>query len=254
VESQSVSAADSSASHSALQDKTYVLIHGAFRGAWCWKHVAARLRGLGYTVHTPTLTGLGERSHLLSLRPTLATFIEDTAQVIRYEDLYDVILVAHSFSGSVASAIADRMPERLRHLVYLDALLLQSGESAADMAGDSMTHYKQRALATSNGLSVPPGRPEQSGITDPRMAAWMRTKLTPHSLQTYYDKLELKHPLCNGVPATYIACSRPLYANTASSRDLARTTQGWTYQEIPTGHDAMLLLPDELTQMLAAIG
>ena len=247
MKSPSATAADSNRTPSQTPPKTYILIHGAFHGAWCWKDVAARLRERGHTVHTPTLTGLGERSHLLSFRPTLETFIEDVTQVIRYEELDDVILVGHSFAGSVVSSVADRMPERLRHLVYLDAQLLQSGQSPADAAPpDLIERYKLGAMETSNGLSVPPNSPGYYGITDPQMAAWLQTKLTPHPFQTYFDKLQLRNPLGNGVPATYIACAKP--------RELAKSMQGWTYLELPTAHNAMMLMPRELTEMLAGIG
>lgn len=233
--------------------KTYVLVHGGYHGGWCWRPVAERLRQLGHTVYTPTLTGLGERSHLAAFQPTLQTFIEDVAQVIRYEELVDVILVGHSFAGSVVSALADTMPERLRHLVYLDAQLLQSGESAADRAPPVLIAAYQERAAQSGGLAIPPGDPEYFGITDLDLAEWLRTKLTPHPLQTYFDRLVLRHPLGNGLPATYIACSRPLFQTTASSRDLARQ-MGWSYREFPSGHDAMLLMPQELAAMLALIG
>lgn len=236
------------------QNKTYVLVHGGYHGGWCWKDVATRLRALGHTVYTPTLTGLGERSHLMSFKPTLETFIEDIAQVIKFEELDDVILVGHSFAGSVVSGLVDRMPERLRHLVYLDAQVLESGQAPADGAPPELIErYKQRAMETSNGLSIPPNGPEYFGITDPQMAAWLQTKLTPHPLQTYFDKLKLENPLGNGVAATYIACSKPLFAATAKSRELARSA-GWAYLEIPTAHNAMMLMPAELTQMLVAIG
>jgi pimeloyl-ACP methyl ester carboxylesterase len=234
--------------------RTYVLVHGAYHGAWCWKEVMAGLRKLGHEVHAPTWTGLGERSHLLKFRPTLETFIEDVAQVIRYEDLQDVVLVGHSFAGSVVSALADRMPERLRHLVYLDALVLQSGQSSADRSPERAAAYRERALASADPLGIPPADPVHFGITDPAQAAWVKEKLTPHPLQTYYDKLQLKNPLGNGLPATYIACSQPLFASTAESRQIAQAMTGWAYLEIPTAHDAMLLMPRELTEMLAAIG
>jgi pimeloyl-ACP methyl ester carboxylesterase len=234
--------------------KTYVLVHGGFFGGWCWKKVAASLRALGHSVYTPTLTGLGERSHLLAARPTLETFIEDVAQVLRYEDLDGVILVGHSFSGSVVSAVADRMAETLRHLVYLDAQLLLSGESPASGAPSaSIERYRQRAIATSHGPVIPPFDPQTFGITDPEEAAWIKAKLTPHPLQTYFDNLALKHPLGNGVPATYIACTKPRYANVASSHELARRMEGWTYLELPTGHNAMLSMPGALATLLAAI-
>jgi pimeloyl-ACP methyl ester carboxylesterase len=234
--------------------KTYVLVHGAYHGAWCWKGVAARLRALGHEVYTPTLTGLGERSHLIGFRPTLETFIEDVAQVIRYEDLADVVLVGHSFTGSVVSALADRMPEKLAHLVYLDAQVLLSGQAPADTAPPAAIEtYKQRAQA-SGYLSIPPGPVESFGIVDPDMAEWVRARVTPHPYQTYFDRLELKHPLGNGLPATYIAVTAPLFPNTAHSRKVAREQPGWNYLEIPTAHDAMLLAPDELSQMLDRIG
>lgn len=236
------------------KSKTYVLIHGAFHGAWCWKDVAARLRAAGHVVYTPTWTGLGERSHLLHCQPTLETFIEDVAQVIRYEDLQDVVLVGHSFAGSTVSALADRMPERLRHLVYLDALVLQSGESSADRSPARVEGYRQRALASDQPLSIPPADPAAFGITDPDQSAWVKGKVTPHPLQTYYDKLVLQHPLTNGLPTTYIACSSPFFESTAASRAFAQQASGWHYLEIPTAHDAMLLLPRELTEMLLAIG
>jgi pimeloyl-ACP methyl ester carboxylesterase len=228
---------------------TFVLVHGAYHGAWCWKDLAKRLRAFGHEVYTPTLTGLGERSHLMAIRPTLETFVEDVAQVIRYEDLTDVILVGHSFAGAVVSALADRMPDKLSQLVYLDAQVLLSGQAPADNAPpDAIETYKQRAQASGN-LSIPSPPVENFGIVDPTMAEWVRARVTPHPFQTYFDRLELKHPLGNGLPATYIAVT-PLFRNTERSREIARAQPGWAYVEIATGHDAMLLAPDELTRLL----
>jgi len=232
-----------------LGQKTYVLVHGGFFGGWCWKKVAATLRAIGHSVYTPTLTGLGERSHLLAARPTWETFVGDVAQVLRYEDLEDVILVGHSFSGSVVSALADRTPETLRHLVNLDAQLLRSGESPASGASSaSIERYRQRAIETSHGPVIPPFDPQTFGIADPEVAAWIKTKLTPHPCQTYFDNLALKNPLGNGVPATFIA----RYANVASSHELASQMKSWTYVELPTSHNAMLSMPGELVMLLAA--
>ncbi|RZL92473.1 MAG: alpha/beta fold hydrolase [Variovorax sp.] len=233
--------------------KTYVLVHGGYHGGWCWRPVADMLRRQGHSVYTPTLTGLGERSHLASFKPTLHTFIEDVAHVIRFEELSDVILVGHSFAGSVISAVADIMPERLRHLVYLDAQILRSGEAPADQAPRELIEdYRKRAAQSGDAQTIPPGDPAYFGISDPQMVEWLRTKLTPHPLQTYFDKLVLRNPLGNGLPATYIACSKPLFAATASSRKLARE-MGWTYREIPSAHDVMLLMPVELSEMLSVV-
>jgi pimeloyl-ACP methyl ester carboxylesterase len=234
--------------------KTYVLVHGGFFGGWCWQKVAAGLRAFGHAVYTPTLTGLGERSHLLAAEPTVETFIEDVAQVIRYEDLNDVILVGHSFAGSVVSALADRMPETIRHLVYLDAQLLRSGQSPAGGASSaSIERYRQRAIETAHGPVIPPFDPKTFGVTDSEVAAWVRTKMTPHPFRTYFDNLLLKNPLGNGLPATYIASTNPRYANVAQSHELARQMENWTYLELPTGHSAMLSMPGALVTLLASI-
>lgn len=232
---------------------TYVLVHGAFRGGWCWKPVAARLRARGHGVHAPTLTGLGERSHLMHAGVSLETFIEDIAQLLHYEDLHDVVLVGHSFAGSVVSALADRMPERLRHLVYLDALVLESGMSPAIRSPDLVAAYERRASKAGTPLTIPPGRPQHAGIVDPAQVAWVQARITPHPLRTYHDKLVLRHPLGNGVPATYIACTAPAYVSTAESRARARAQPGWRFRELPTGHDAMLLMPDALSDMLLSV-
>ncbi|PMS30108.1 alpha/beta hydrolase family protein [Trinickia symbiotica] len=236
-----------------MRVKTYVLVHGAFHGAWCWNEVIAILRAKGHTVHAPTLTGLGERSHLMSIGPTLDTFIEDVAQVIRYEELEDVILVGHSFAGSVVSGVADRLRERLRHLVYLDALLIPPGSSSADHAPEGVENYRRRAMSVENQLAVPPPRAEHLGIPDPGKAGTIAAKLTPHPLQPFYDKLNVKDPLGNGVAATYIACSNPYYPATARSRELARSLRGWRYMELSTGHSAMTLVPAELSEILSSI-
>ena len=109
--------------------KTYVLLHGAWHGGWCWRPVAEGLQARGHRVFTPTQTGLGERSHLLSRDITLDVFVADLANVFESEDLADVVLVGHSFGGLAISGVADRMPERILHLVYLDSLILEDGRA-----------------------------------------------------------------------------------------------------------------------------
>jgi pimeloyl-ACP methyl ester carboxylesterase len=237
----------------ALAHGTFVLVHGGFHGGWCWKGVTQRLRAAGYEVYTPTLTGLGERSHLISCSPTLETWIEDVAQVIRYEDLDDVILVGHSFAGPIISALADRNPEVLRHLVFLDAQILHSGESPATRGPERVKAYKQRAINVGSVLAIPPAAPEDFGVHDPEAARSMARKLSPHPLQTYYDAVVLQNPLCNGIASTYIACSQPFFPATELARKAARQTPGWTYLEIATGHDAMITAPAELADILGGI-
>ncbi|MEM5318286.1 alpha/beta fold hydrolase [Paraburkholderia sp. JHI869] len=233
--------------------KIYMLVHGAAHGGWCWKEVATLLRSKGHTVYTPTQTGLGERSHLVWTKPNLEVLIEDVAQVFRYEDLRDVILVGHSFGGLTVSALADRIPECLRHVVYLDATVLTSGECAMDrMPAELAERYKQRALE-SGGVSVATNPPAYFGVTDPAKSSWLQTKITPQPYQPYLDKLYLKNPLGNGLPVTYIACTSPSFDSLSKSREIAKSTLGWRYVEMPTGHNAMTLIPDELARTLAEI-
>ena len=234
--------------------KTYVLVHGAFHGGWCWRDVAQDLRARGHDVYCPTLTGLGERSHLLAAKPTLETFIEDVAQVIKYEGLSHVILVGHSFAGSVVSGLADRIPDKLRHLVYMDAQVLQSGESPAGGAPrEHIERYEQRAIQTSNGRLLPPGEPSSFDVTDAKMADWVKARLTPHPFETYFNPLVLKHPIGNGIAATYVACMKPPRPVLAKTQEFARRQKGWTYVELPTGHNAMMTMPSELSDLLANV-
>jgi pimeloyl-ACP methyl ester carboxylesterase len=124
---------DSAAQPRASGPATYVLVHPAWHGGWCWKKVVPLLRAQGHDVHTPTLTGLGERSHLASPDIGLETHIQDIVHVLKYEDLGRVILVGHSSSGAVITGVADRVPEQLAHVVYLDAFMPDDGQSLMDL-------------------------------------------------------------------------------------------------------------------------
>jgi pimeloyl-ACP methyl ester carboxylesterase len=136
--------------------KTYVLLHGAWHGAWCWKKVVPLLLENGHRVFTPTQTGLGERSHLLSKDVTLKTFVQDLTHVLEWEDLLNVILVGHSFGGCAITACADQMPERIAHLVYLDALILQNGQSPFSTVPTAVAQNRRDlSQKTSAGLTIP---------------------------------------------------------------------------------------------------
>jgi pimeloyl-ACP methyl ester carboxylesterase len=232
--------------------KTFVLVHGAWHGGWCWVKVAAILRGRGHTVLTPTQTGLGERSHLLSPAIDLDTFVADIANVLQFEDLKDVVLVGHSFGGNAVSGVADRMPGRLRQLVYLDAVILEDGQSVfSKLPSDVVAARKKAAQETSGGLTLPAPPASAFGIARSEEAQWVESRLTPHPLKTYTTPLRLAHPVGNGVPAVYITCTDPLYNPLQSTRDWVKERE-WTTAEIATGHDAMVTAPDRLAEMLEA--
>jgi pimeloyl-ACP methyl ester carboxylesterase len=236
-----------------MSARTYVLVHGAWHGGWCWVRVAERLIAAGHRVFTPTQTGLGERKHLLSTAITPDTFTDDIANVLEAEELDDVILVGHSFGGRSISGVADRMPQRLQHLVFVDASLPESGKSAFDQTLPDIREARVKAAQDfSGGLSIPPPPAAAFGVSDPGDVAWVERRLTPHPFTTYDLPAVLKNPIGNGVPATYIRCVAPAFANTASSADYAKSRADWQYLEIATGHDAMVSAPAELSEMLLA--
>ncbi len=235
--------------------KTYILLHGALHGGWCWRYVAELMSSAGHRVHAPTQTGLGQYKHLLSGAITLDTFIADITNLIEMEELNDVILVGHSFGGAVILGVADRMPERIRHLVLLDSLIVESGHRPFGMLAPEVAAAR-RTLAAGEGLGLALPVPPVTifGIPDDHpKAAWVRRHLTPHPVGTYESPLMLDHPLGNGRPCTYIHCTKPVYEPLESSRQLARRQPGWNWLEIATGHDAMVLAPAELSQMLMNI-
>ena len=235
--------------------KTYVLVHGAWHGGWCWRHVADRLRAAGHRVLAPTCTGLGERAHLLSPTVGLATFVEDILGVLEAEELEDVVLVGHSFGGAPVTGVADRVPGRVRHLVYLDAVVLEDGQSALGLIPPELAAARVRAAEeTSGGLTLPVPPPGAFGVTEPADVAWLRRRLTPHPLRTYTDRLRLAGPVGNGRPRTYIACTSPAYSPLAAVRDRVTGWEGWGWAELAAAHDAMVTAPGELSELLLRIG
>ncbi|MDB5373046.1 MAG: Pimeloyl-ACP methyl ester carboxylesterase [Belnapia sp.] len=239
-----------------MAGKTYVLLHGAFHGGWCWRDVAALLRARGHRVTTPTQTGLGERRHLLSAQITLDTFVADVVEHLEAEELEEAILVGHSFGGNGISGAADQVPARIRHLVYLDAMILEDGQTPWGRMRPEVAAERRRLVQEQGaGLVAPPPPPEAFGVpADHPLAPWVRRRLTPHPAGTYRTPLRLANPVGNGLPCTYIACTAPWYPPLDWTRDWVRSRPDWNWQEIATGHDAMVTAPEALAHMLEAIG
>src|SRR5262249_44459260 len=172
----------------------FVLVHGGWHGGWCWRRVAPPLRAAGHAVYTPTLTGLGERAHLATPATGLDTHIRDVLGVLAYEDLRDVILVGHSMAGMVVTGVAERAPDRLAHLVYLDATVPRDGESDLDchpeLRGDRPAAFEARA--GSDGRLAPRLRPHLFGIDSAADSAWVNGLLTPHPIKAFTDPLTVR--------------------------------------------------------------
>jgi pimeloyl-ACP methyl ester carboxylesterase len=232
----------------------FVLIHGAFHGGWCWRFVAERLTAAGARVFTPTMTGLGERAHLLSPTVGLETFIADAIGVIAAEELDGIILVGHSFGGIVISAVADRMPSCIRHLVYLDALIPKDGCSALSRLPEATAVARVRAARASlGGLGIP--APPAAAFDVPAGPArdWLQRRLTPHPLAAYADPIRLAHPVGNGLKRTYIRCAQPIYETVRASHEAVAADPAWTCVDLQTGHDAMITAPDALADLLLGL-
>jgi pimeloyl-ACP methyl ester carboxylesterase len=225
---------------------TFMLVHGSFHGGWCWQKVARLLRQAGHEVYTPTLTGLGERSHLATPQTGLETHIQDILQVFEYEDLNNVVLVGHSYSGLVNSSVAEHIPQRLSRLIYLDAFIPHDGQSAFDLMPGMEEQWAQLAATDGDGWLVPPMPPVALGITNRADAAWVQSRLTPMPLLTHQQRVHLNSSQARQIRRTYILCIQ--FGFQATGREAQ--SLGWDYFELDTGHDAMITMPEELAQTL----
>jgi len=234
---------------------TYVLVHGGAHGGWCYAKVSPLLRSAGHEVYTPTLTGLGERSHLLHPGVDLNLHITDVVNVLHYEDLRDVILVGHSYGGMVITGVADRASDRIRHLVYLDAALPEDGESLASMNPLTMepTYAGVRIVNDVELVLWPdPAADSYYGVTDPADVEWMRGRLTPHPWRSFAQPLRLRDAArVKRIPRTNINCTETL-ARRPPERQ-ARAFDADNVWEINTGHDLMITEPRAVADLLLQI-
>ncbi|MDX2144017.1 MAG: alpha/beta hydrolase [Rhodospirillaceae bacterium] len=231
--------------------KTYVLVHGAWHGGWCWRDVVTGLRAQGHTVFAPTLTGLGERVHLMSKSVNLSTHVTDVVNVFEFEELSDVILVGHSYAGHVIPLVADRIKARIRHLVFLDAVVAQDGKAFLPPGVG-----EERAKTARDGyLQDPPEVPWFGVPADHPNAAWVRRRLTPHPLPTLMEPVRFQNDGHAGLPKTYIRCLKRREMTEPDPMAVAYANNpDWTWLTLDTGHDAMVTMPKELTDMLGRIG
>ncbi|NYT36552.1 alpha/beta fold hydrolase [Allopusillimonas soli] len=233
----------------------FVLVHGAWNGGWCWSRVAPLLRQAGHAVFTPTCTGMGERSHLLNNEIGPSTFIQDVINQIVWEDLHEVILVGHSFAGVIISGVADRIPERLKHLVYLDAFILESGVSTMDTLSEENQDRLKAAVDEAGGTVpvLPPPRPKSLNIIEPDDVAFVLDRLTPQPFRSYVEAVTLSNPHGNGIPAHYLHCTEPAFAAVAESDAWAQENTDWIRLPLAASHCAMVTAPTLLANTLLHI-
>jgi pimeloyl-ACP methyl ester carboxylesterase len=235
---------------------TYVLVHGGGHGGWCYQKVTRLLRGQGHEVYAPSLTGLGERSHLATPQTDLDTHIRDIASLLHYEDLTDVILVGHSYGGMVITGAADRAGGRVGRLVYLDAANPKDGESLADLSPQLIMAARQmaRVIDGVDMVLLPELTPVDLmyGVTDPGDVAWMTERLTPHPWKCFDQPLKLTgEQSFAAVPQYHIVCT-----STLATRDpnlIAGARAAGRLWDIDTGHDLMITEPERVADALLQI-
>lgn len=238
-----VAASTAGAQPSRARSTTFVLVHGAWHGGWCWTKLAPLLRAAGHQVFSPTLTGLGERAHQLGPDVDLAAHVQDIVDVLEYEDLNDVVLVGHSYGGMVIAGAAASAASRVGQLVYLDAFLPDDGKSVQD--------YCHLAPTRDDGWRVPsPATPQQFGITNEADAAWVAHRLRDQSLKTFTQPVHM--PRTVAAPRqTFIQCTEWPWFVEAAERS---KQQGYRYHALlSAGHDAMLSEPERLAGLLIAL-
>lgn len=241
----------------------FVLVHGAWAGGWGWRRVAPLLRAHGHDVFTPTLTGLGERVHLANPNVTLDTHIQDIVNVLLYEDLENVVLVGWSYSGLVVTGVLDRVPERLAHVVYLDAEVPRDGESEFDLAGPEFRdEMEQSARLSGEGWKASPGAEIEAffdaWLPDAETRRWFAAKVgsSPQPIQTFRQPVRLSNPAADPVPRTFIRCpvDGAAWAGIYDPMvERLRNHPRWRVCELASNHLAPLAAPDLVAGALLAI-
>jgi len=228
--------------------KTFVLVHGAWHGGWCWRRVADRLEKQGHKVFTPTLTGLGERSHLMSPTINLDTHINDVVNVVKWEDLKGICLVAHSYGGWPVSGALEKILDRVASIVFLDAFVPEDGQKGFDFASDFSR--KGTIEAQQKGEVSRPAPPASAFHVNEQDRAWVDSRTTPQPLALAFSAIKLTGAREKVAKKTYIRA--PIYPQPAFDKYYAakKADPSWRTYEVPCGHDVMVDMPDRLVEIL----
>jgi pimeloyl-ACP methyl ester carboxylesterase len=229
--------------------KTFVLVHGAWHGGWCWRRVSDLLEKQGHKVFAPTLTGLGERSHLLTREVNVSTHVTDIVNVLKWEDLTDVVLVGHSYGGLVISGVAEQLADKISSIIFLDAFLPENGDSLLEKSSPAFKSAIEAALGRNEtSFKAPPA--SAFGVEE-KDRAWVDSKTTPQPIGTYAEKATYTGGRDKIAKKAYIRAlgykSPTFDANVAK----VKSGTGWKYAEMQTGHDAMVIAPDQLVALIA---
>jgi pimeloyl-ACP methyl ester carboxylesterase len=229
---------------------TFVLVHGAWHGAWCWRRVARLLARNGHDVFTPTLTGVGERSHLLTPAIDLETHILDVVNEMKWQELNNVVLVGHSYGGMVISGVVEKMEKAISSFVMLDAFFPENGQAVVDIVSAPV---RDGVLAAQrSGATALPTRSAAVFNVNEKDRAWVDAQCTPQPLQSFLQKLTLTGARERIANKTYIRATG--YESPYFDLGLATARKrGWRTYELACGHDVMLDKPDRLTEILQEV-
>jgi pimeloyl-ACP methyl ester carboxylesterase len=239
---------------------TFVLVHGAWHGGWCYRETAAALRAAGHTVFTPTHTGVGERSHQSSEAITLETHIRDICGLIEFEELSNVILCGHSYGGMVITGVADRMADKIKALLYLDAFVPKHGDSLVTLLRESLpaevwplfvNGFRDAALANRSGL-MQPIPAEVFGIK-PENRARVDRLCRPQALATFECPALLTGDYAKVKQRLYVLADGwdPSPFRHAAAK--CEADSAWRVVKLPTSHDVMVDMPKELAEQLLSL-
>lgn len=243
-----VAAGGATQAHAQSGPKTFVLVHGAWHGGWCWRRVADLLGKQGHKVFTPTLTGLGERSHLMNAGITLDTHISDVVNVIKWEDLHGICLVAHSYGGWPVSGALEQIGDRVASIVFLDAFVPEDGQKGFDFASDFSR--KGTVEAQQKGEISRPAPPASAFHVNEKDVAWVQSKLTPQPLGLAFSVIKLTGAREKVAKKAYVRA--PAYPQPAFDKYYAakKADPSWRTYEVACGHDVMVDAPERLTEIL----
>jgi pimeloyl-ACP methyl ester carboxylesterase len=227
---------------------TFVLIHGAWHGGWCWQRVIPLLKG--HRIYTPSLTGLGDRAHLARPGIDLELHIQDVVQLFEMEDVRDAVLVGHSYGGMVVTGAADRLAGRIRRLVYLDAFVPENGKRAIDYILPERAAMLREEGEREGSTTPPPV--SVWGVTKPEDVAWVRAREVRHPYATMTQPVRLSNEAALArIPKTFVYCSSPATGTFDQFAARLRKDPAWRFHELKTGHDAMILEPEAVATILS---
>jgi pimeloyl-ACP methyl ester carboxylesterase len=232
-----------------IMGATFLVCHGAWSAGWAWKKMHPLMAAAGHHLVTPTYTGVGERAHLANPSIDLETHIQDVLNVIRYEDLRDIVLIGHSYGGMVATGVADRARDRIAQLIYLDAFVPKDGQSLLDL--NEAARQRLQELAKAGGWQVPPNpTPPDTSQAD---VAWLTERRVPQPIKCFEMPLKLRGGELT-VPRSYIYATRATPADTFRPfAERAKSEPGWRYYQLDASHSPNVTAPEALTALLQKI-